>query len=193
MRVVNHSQDLDLLEGVCHDHDHSHGHAHNHGYDTHVWTSPAEVRKMVIAINKTLSELHPELKDRFNNNTNAFLVELDSLDNYIKHTLSETHTTKFFIFHPALNYFARDYGLTQIALEEEGKSPSMSHFKSVIQSAKDQGVSTIFIQREFDINTAKTAAKDLGGNVVVIDPLDREWLKNMYSITNYLKDALNGK
>lgn len=193
LNVVNHSHELNVIEGVCHDHEHAEGHGHNHGFDPHVWTSPAEVRKMVTTINETLSLLYPELKGRFNDNTNAFLVELDSLDNFIKNSLSDTQTTKFFIFHPALSYFARDYGLTQVALEEEGKSPSMSHFKTVIQSAKDQGVSTIFIQREFDINTAKTAAQDLGGNVVVIDPLDKEWLSNMYLITNNIKDALNGK
>lgn len=191
LNIINHSKEVNLLEGGCHDHDHDH--AHNHGFDPHVWTSPVEVRKMVKTIQKTLTLQHPEFKEQFEVNANAFLVELDSLDSYIKESLKVRQTDKFFIFHPALSYFARDYGLTQVALEEEGKAPSMSHFKKVVQTAKDQDVVTIFIQREFDVNTAKTAASDLGGKVVVIDPLEIQWLKNMYSITDNLKDALNGR
>ncbi|PKP36150.1 MAG: zinc ABC transporter substrate-binding protein, partial [Bacteroidetes bacterium HGW-Bacteroidetes-15] len=58
--------------------------------------------------------------------------------------------------------------------------------------AKEQGVSTIFIQREFDANTARTAAADIGGRIVVIDPLHEEWLDNMYQISDQLREALNG-
>lgn len=33
------------------------------------------------------------------------------------------------IYHPALSYFARDYGLNQISIEEGGKEPSPAHLK----------------------------------------------------------------
>jgi zinc transport system substrate-binding protein len=190
LNVINHSKDLSLLEGVCNEHNHNHSHIH--GHDPHVWTSPAEVKTIIKSIVNVLSETYPQYSSQFMVNYQSFVADLDSLDGYIKHTLSDTKTREFYIFHPALNYFARDYNLTQVALEEEGKAPSMKHFKSVIQNAKDQGVLTIFIQREFDVNTARTAAADIGGRVVVIDPLDEQWLDNMYLITNQLKEALNG-
>lgn len=190
LNVINHSLDLSLLEGTCHGHDHNH--SHNHGHDPHVWTSPSEVKTIIKSIVDVLSETYPQYSSQFMANYQTFTADLDSLDSYIRQTLSDTKTREFYIFHPALNYYARDYNLTQVALEEEGKAPSMMHFKSVIKSAKDQGVLTFFIQREFDANTARTAAADIGGKVVVIDPLDEQWLENMYLITNQLKEALNG-
>ena len=30
---------------------------------------------------------------------------------------------KFLVFHPAWSYFARDYGLIQVSVEQEGKEP----------------------------------------------------------------------
>jgi zinc transport system substrate-binding protein len=190
LNVITHSKDLDLLDGLCHGH--THGHSHSHGYDPHVWSSPVEVKKIANTITNELIRLIPEHSAQFTSNLNSFLADLDSLDLYIKTTLGETRSKKFFLFHPALTYFARDYGLTQVSLEEDGKAPSMRHFKSVVQTAREQGIKTIFIQKEFDINTAKTAAEDIGGRVVSIDPLEYQWLGNMYHITNELKNALDG-
>lgn len=192
--VVNHSTDLSLLEGTCnHDHHHGHSHKHTHSYDPHVWTSPAEVKTMIGTITEVLSKQWPQHASTFTANSNEFANKIDSLNAYISHALANTQTKKFFVFHPALTYFARDYGLTQIALEEDGKSPSMQHFKTVLATAKEQGVKTIFIQREFDANTAKTAAADIGGRVEVINPLEEDWLNNMYNITKMLQKALNGE
>lgn len=192
--VVNHSLQLDLLEGHCDGHHHNgHEHRHGQGFDPHVWSSPTEVGKMVRTIADVLSKQFPNYSSTFELNAQSFLSDIDSLDRYIRSEFAETTSKKIFIFHPALTYYARDYGLSQISLEEEGKSPSMKHFKSVLQTAKTQGANTIFIQKEFDANIAKTAATDIGGRVEVIDPLDKNWLNNMYHITNLLKSALNGE
>ncbi len=190
--VIDHSTDLSLLEGVCSGH-HHHGHSHSHGHDPHVWSSPAEVKKMVGAITSVLVEKFPQHASIFDTNAQAFLTDIDSLDVHIQRELASTPSKKFFIFHPALTYYARDYGLTQVSLEEDGKAPSMKHFKAVLSTARQQGANTIFIQKEFDANTAKTAASDIGGKVEVIDPLDENWLKNMYHITTLLSSALRGE
>jgi zinc transport system substrate-binding protein len=157
-----------------------------------VWSSPVEVKSIATTIASEVIKLLPEHSAQIESNLKGFLADIDSLDLYIKLSLSDTKIRKFFLFHPALTYYARDYDLTQISLEEDGKAPSMRHFKSVIRKANEQGVKTIFIQKEFDANTAKTAADDIGGKVVVLDPLEYNWLDNMYSITNELKNALNG-
>ena len=190
--LFNHANELNLLEGMCHGHDHGHNHSHNHGFDPHVWSSPAEVKVMVRTIQNVLTEQLPEYAETFAFNAEIFIEDLDSLDSYIRSSFVDVKTRKFFLFHPALTYYARDYNLTQVALEEDGKAPSMKHFRSVLNTAKEQGVKTIFIQKEFDVKTAQTAAEDIGGRVEVIDPLDENWLENMYNITNLLKNALNG-
>ena len=64
------------------------------------------------------------------------------------------------------------------------------HLKKVMEQARNEGAKTIFIQKEFDANTAKTAAADIGGEIVVINPLEANWLSNMYSITDKVKKAV---
>ena len=43
-------------------------------------------------------------------------------------------TNAFMIYHPALSYFARDYGLHQIPIEAGGKEPSPAHLKALIDT-----------------------------------------------------------
>jgi zinc transport system substrate-binding protein len=187
-RFINHSKEFNLIEGQCIHHDHS----HSHGFDPHVWLSPVEVKKIVNSIYTTLSEIFPMYDSVFKANTQAFIADIDSLDSCMKNAFKEVSTNKFFIFHPAFTYFARDYGLVQVSLEEDGKSPSMKHMKSVLNDAVSEGVKTIFIQKEFDASMAKTIADDIGGRVVVVDPLDYNWLSNMFITADLIKDALNG-
>lgn len=192
-KFVTHAADLNLIEGHCHGHDHSDGHSHEHGFDPHVWSSPAEVRTMVNTIYLTLSGLFPQHDSIFGANAKVFLAEIDSIDTAMKREFENLNTRKFFVFHPAFAYLARDYGLEQISLEEDGKTPSMMHMKSVLNQAREQGIKTIFIQKEFDVNVAKTVANDIGGKAVVIDPLEYDWVKSMQTITAQLKDAMNNE
>ena len=189
-KFVNLSNGIDLIEGSCSGHD---GHNHNHGVDPHTWSSPRNVRIMATSIHQELCSQWPQHKKFFTESLQVFLAEIDSLDIYMEHSLSNPKIQSFFVYHPALTYLARDYNLTQVALEEEGKSPSMVHMKKSIESAKHLGIKTLFIQKEFDVSALKTAAKDIEGRIVVIDPLDYNWLENMYQMTNLLVSALNGE
>ena len=73
-----------------------------------------------------------------------YLARYDSLCQRIQHTdslirrqLSAPKSAKaFMIYHPALSYFARDYGLHQISIEEGGKEPSPAHLKELIETCR---------------------------------------------------------
>ncbi|UCH13443.1 MAG: zinc ABC transporter substrate-binding protein, partial [Bacteroidales bacterium] len=116
-----------------------------------------------------------------------FLVELDSLDNYIKKSLSVLDSRKFFIYHPALTYFARDYELQQVPVEQEGKPPSPFHLKQLIKLAKKENIKTIFIQEQFDIENAEVLANEIDGKIIEINPLDENLLNQMKYITSQLQ------
>lgn len=189
---VNLSENLNLLEGDC-NHEHHNGHNHSHGIDPHVWLSPVEMAKMTRSIQQKLSEKFPQFDSVFTANASALLIEIDNLHRFMQKKFEATATHKFIVFHPAFTYLARDYNLEQLALEEEGKSPSISHMKSVLTQAKAEGVKTIFIQKEFDSAIAAVAATDFGGKVVVINPLEYNWLENMYAMAEMLGKALNGE
>lgn len=186
---VNLSENLSLLEGAC---SHGHDHGHSHGTDPHVWLSAVEMSIITQLIQQKLSEKYPQYDSVFTANASALLIEIDSLHRFMQKRFEVTTTRKFLIFHPAFAYLARDYGIEQLALEEEGKSPSISHLKTVLTQAKSEGIKTIFIQKEFDSAIAKVAATDFGGKVVVINPLEYNWLENMYAMSDMIGKALNG-
>ncbi len=92
------------------------------------------------------------------------------------------------IYHPSLSYFARDYGLEQLSLEWEGKSPSPSHMKHLTDQGRERQISSILIQLEFDSKNATVLASEIGAKIVSINPLDESWPVQMMHIATKLEE-----
>lgn len=166
---------------------------HHTNYDPHIWTSTQEFSQMAAKTCKELCGLYPNKEKAFLGNLAKLNADINKLDLAVKKVVSNAATKNFLIYHPALSYFARDYGLNQIAIEEDGKNPSAQTLTNLIKLAKNQGLKTIFIQTQFDSHNAEILALELGGNVVRIDPLGYDWLKNMYDLTNKLAVVLKSE
>ncbi|HZL11497.1 MAG TPA: zinc ABC transporter substrate-binding protein [Prolixibacteraceae bacterium] len=160
-----------------------HDHGHSGAFDPHIWLAPAEVK--VIAQN-TLNALKvgfPEHSGVFEENYARFISKIDSLSSEIKQKLAPLKNRNILIFHPTLGYYARQYNLEQIPLELDGKEPSPKHLKDIVDLAREQNIHVIFIQKEFDTENALQLSREIGGEVVVIDPIDYQWEKQILDIT----------
>lgn len=186
----------DLSEGVsliaAEDSSHT-GHIHTGGIDPHYWMSPEEVKKLAENIMLGLSRINPERGDFYAGNYVRFLEEIDSLAKDIEQKIRKFEGKSFIIFHPALSYFARDYGLVQLSVEWEGKSPTLAHFKNVIDQARKENLKTVLVQRQFETDNAQAVAEELGGEVVVIDPLAEDWTGSIQMITDTLVSIFSTK
>ena len=156
------------------------------GVNPHNWMSPKEACGIIRETCKALESLFPEYRDKFDKNSQVLLDAVQQLDTMMTSRLGKLSQKKFLIFHPALTYLARDYGLEQIALENEGKEPSPSYMKNVVREAREAHIHTIFVQKEFDQDHAYQIAKEIQGNVVRIDPLSENWEQEMKLITDKL-------
>ena len=94
------------------------------------------------------------------------------------------------VFHPSWSYFARDYHLEQLPIEVEGKAPGAAGLKKIMDTAKKQGIRVIFVQEQFDTNSARAVANEIKGRVVAMNPLARDWLGNMRKIAQTLSGKL---
>ena len=94
------------------------------------------------------------------------------------------------IYHPNLAYIARDYSLEEIPVEFEGKEPSPSRMKELIDRARKDNIRTIFVQREYDTKNAKAIAGEIGARVILIDPLSENWQKSTMDIIDALHKSL---
>jgi len=190
IKLVDISQTTNLIEtDDSRDHGHLHAGHHHHGVDPHIWTSPKEVKKQVQIIYESLIIEEPKLKDEFEKNYNSFIEEIDSLDQYISNELEQFKGRKFLIFHPALSYIARDYGLQQISIEIDGKEPTPANIQKIIDTAKKENIKIVFVQKQFSIHNAEVIANEIGGKVVRIDPLDFNWEKSIRLITDEIVNS----
>ncbi|MDG6242826.1 MAG: zinc ABC transporter substrate-binding protein [Methanolobus sp.] len=177
------------------DHDHEHeavdDHDHDHtGLDPHIWTSPDNVKVMVENIYNGLVALDPENEATYLENKNAYLAELDALDAEIRTTLSGKEGSSFMVYHPAWGYFANHYGLIQVPVEIEGKEPSVSDMKNVIDLAKEKGIKVVFVQTGFSTVSASAIANEIGGEVVEIDPLAKDYIGNLAKVAEAFEKGL---
>jgi zinc transport system substrate-binding protein len=161
--------------------------------DPHIWLDPKLVMIQARTICNALAQLDPVHEEEFKTNLSSFNADLINVDAKIAQTLAPVKGSKFYAFHPAFGYFGDSYGITQVAVEIEGKAPSAKQLTSIIKMAKKDNVKVIFVQMQFAKKGAQTVAEAIGGAVVPIDPLARDYLKNLEDIAENLKKALLDK
>ena len=149
------------------------------GKDPHIWLSPRLVKIQAENIYKGLVQINPENKKAYTQNKEEFLKEIDTLDRELAQTFTKIKGGKFMVFHPSWAYLARDYGLEQIPIEIEGKEPSAAEMTNLIKNAKTNNIKIIFVQPQFNSNSARTLARQIGGKVVFVDPLAEDWANNL--------------
>lgn len=188
LRIFNTTEGGEYIRsGEYEDHEHE-DHDHGHGVvDPHIWMSVREVKNIAENTCSAIVEIDPENEKYYKENLEVFLKDLDKLDMQIRNILTGLNNRKFIIYHPSLGYFARDYGLEEIPVEIDGKEPSPSQIKSVIDTARENGIKTVFIQKQFDARMAGSIADEIDGKVVPLDPLSEEWLNNMIIISRTLQ------
>lgn len=185
-QLVNLSLGGNIIEGHHH---HEGGECHHHGADPHLWTSCREVSRMVGQIASGLSAAYPDGAQRYAANAQTLQAEIAALDASIAQLLDSSGRTHFLIYHPALSYFARDYGLTQLSVEQEGKEPSAQGMAATIVAAREQGVEAVLVQRQFDSKSAVSIAQELGLPVVQVDPLAEDWPTEMLRMARIIAGA----
>lgn len=169
--------------------DHHEG-EHVEGADPHYWVSPRCALIIASSVKDFLIELNPDGRQKYEENYSTLITKIHNLDSEAKELFSVVPNRSFMIFHPNLGYMARDYGLEEISVEYEGKEPSPSRVKDLIDRARKDGMKTIFVQKEYDTKHAKAIAKEIGGDVKIINPLSEEWLTTTTEIIHAIHSSL---
>lgn len=181
LRFVDVSDGIELIYGT-----HAHGNHTHKVADPHTWTSVSNLKVIAANMLAAVSDVDPARKDYYTANYNRLVARLDSLDAAISSRLDSIGTRSFLIWHPSLSYFARDYGLEQIAVGQDNKEMTPGQLRDTHRHAADKGVKVMFIQQNFDARQAAVLADELGISIVQINPLDDDYLKQF----NIIADAL---
>ena len=184
MKVFDTSQGVDLIRGEGHWHG---NHFHEGGVEPHIWNSTRNAIIIAENIYAALCELDATHQEEYKNRLDTLKETIRRTDENVR-TFLENADSTFLIYHPALSYFARDYGLRQISIEEGGKEPSPAYLKHLIELCQQEKARVIFVQQEFDQRNAQLIADELGIEVVSINPLSYDWAEEMINVANALKN-----
>ncbi len=183
VRVMKERHEEDSGEGV--------GHQHEAGEpDPHFWLNPRLAEIQAANICEGLKSVDPAHAAYYERRLGDLNARLDELDAKIATTLAPFKGKEFMVFHPAFGYFGEAYGLRQIAVEVEGKEPSARQLSALIDEAKRKGIRVIFVQPQFSRKSAEAVARAIGGAVVPVDPLARDYMKNLEEMAGKVAKAL---
>jgi zinc transport system substrate-binding protein len=194
--VVDTSRGI-TLRRMAAEHNHDHGHEEHvsdgrAGRDPHIWLSPRLVKIQAATIRDALKRLRPSQAAAFDRNYDAFAADLDRLDKTLAESMRPVAGKEMLVFHPSFGYFADAYGLRQVAIESEGKEPGPRELERIIARARGSGMRVIFVQKQFSTRSAAAIAEAIGGAVVPIDPLARDYIGNLTRLARAVKAGLSG-
>lgn len=189
---------VDGTEGVVFRKLDSHVHASTDGaqgeldgsFDRHTWLGSGPAKIMAGHIRDVLVRLDPTYKDFYEANYRNLIAEIDSVYGNLRIELFPLSGKKVLVFHPSFGYFLDEFSMIQEAIETGGKEPSAKSLASMIEEAKKDKPSAIFVQAQFPVSAAKTVADSVGAEVVFLDPLSPDWLSNIKYIGASLEKAL---
>jgi zinc transport system substrate-binding protein len=148
------------------------------------------VKRQAEVISSSLENLDREHAATYGANAQRFLARIDELDAQLRSILESKKGMKFMVFHPSWGYFAESYGLEQVPVEIEGKSPKPAHLKELIELARREQISVIFAQPQLSRKSAQVIAREIDAQVVLIDPLGEDWFANMRAVADKMAAAV---
>ena len=174
MRVFDTSKGIDLIE-------------EDEGPEPHIWTSAVNARVIAANVTAALCTLDSIHTSEYRHRCDSLIAVINHTDSLCRSLLSAPDADRtFLIYHPSLSYFARDYGLRQLPIEEAGKEPTPARLKGLLDFCQRENVNVIFIQPEFDQRNAALIAKQTGTRMVSINPLAYDWQDEMLHVAKTL-------
>lgn len=187
---------VDLREGLgAREAGHGHGHDHGlgqEGQDPHMWLNPHLAIAQGDIMAAALTEADPSGADEYRAGAERLSAELTKVDEELREILAPLAGRSFHVFHPAFGYFADAYGLTQAAIEVDGKEPSSRQVAEIIEEARAAEARVIFVQPQFARASAEVIAREVGAQIVPLDPLPADLPGSLMEMAVAIRSGLAG-
>lgn len=136
----------------------------------HLWMDVAYATLYATRIAATLQEMDTIHAAQIAQTSAAYVQQLADLDAWVREQIGTIPAAdrQVVMFHDALPYFARAYGLTivGVAVEAPGQDPSAGEIANLIDAIKASGVKAIFSERQFPTALVDQIARETGATVV---------------------------
>ena len=147
--------------------------------DIHYWTSPRRLVQVATSTAEVLKNLLPQSSAAIEKNKENLLRELQALDEELRSLFAPFQGKSFLVFHPAWGYLAEDYGLKQLAIENDGKEPGVRRANEILELATQAQIHTIFIEPGSAEESIAFFSEKLHANVQTLNPLAHDWMNSL--------------
>ncbi len=158
--------------------------------DPHIWLSPKRAVVMVRMTARELGSLDPGNSKTYEANAQIFIDRIEAADRELKESLKTMAGRTFVVYHPAFGYFADDFNISMVALEEEGKEANPRRMREIIDMAREKGIKVIFYQEDIDGRQSRTFAEELGGRAEKISPMATDYVDNLKRMARSFSEGL---
>lgn len=156
-----------------------HSHGDHHHLDPHTWLVPSLGEEIARKTYEALRELYPERSGELERGLRTCLETIRNFSMELKEILSPCAKKTFLVYHPAFGPFAEEFGLTQIAIEKEGKEPKAKDLARIQEEVKGHKINKMIIQPGIGASKQKALAERLGLVPVEIDPISQDWMSEI--------------
>ena len=158
----------------------------NNIIDTYIWMSVHNARIIARNMLDGVIALDAKHADNYIRHYNELIKKLDALNKEIT-AMCEMHQDEYFlVWRPSLSYFARDYGLQQIAVETEDNEATTERIEQVVSFVKSHEVKAFFYQKDLDQRMVETMNKTVKAPTGEFAPMSYNWDKEMLKIASII-------
>ena len=137
--------------------------------DPHWWHSVSNVKEATKLVRDELIKLDPADKADFEKNAQAYLANLDELEDWIRRKVAELprNQRRLVTSHDAFQYLARDYGFKIEAIEglTTETEASNRHVSELIDDIKKQHVKAIFLENTLNPKVTTQITRETGAKI----------------------------
>lgn len=159
-------------------------------HDPHIWLNPQRMHDLAGELAVLLSTLAPQERDRFAANAAAVAGRLATLDSELAARFAAARGQTFLVHHAAWGHFAHRYGLTQLAIEQDGKEPGPRRLAKLTARVRALGIDTLFIEPQASRHTAQGLADALHLALIPLDPMAGDYMVNLRRSAAAIAQAL---
>jgi zinc transport system substrate-binding protein len=157
--------------------------------DRHTWLGREPAKILARHVKDTLCRLDKKNEEFYTLQYDSLIDLIDDEFELLKMTLAPLEGRSVFVYHPSFGYFLDEFGINQEAVETGGKEPGPRVLNNLIAKVRQENAAAIFVQAQFPVNAAKTLADSVDAQLIILDPLAEDWLKNIQDMGQILQEA----
>lgn len=143
------------------------------GPDPHVWLDPLRAAQMIAVLTDELVALAPPSQAEIRRRSAAYRAQLEQFARTMSEACRPYAGRRIVTTHAGYDYFLARCGLppARVIVPSPGKEPSARYLEALARQARQEKLRVLFTEPQISPKAAQVLAREIGGQVLMLDPL----------------------